>query len=279
MKKFRLLAMDLDGTLLRSDKTISKETKELISSLYDRGIYFVPSTGRTHLELPEAVMEIAHLRYAITCNGGGVYDYEEQRYIFNFTIDKELGERVLKACDSLPVYQTIVSEGNRYILTEADGEFADYVVTKAAPGIVDKAEKSRDLVATLRELTAGLQKIFLYSKDEELTPDIISALNKEFPELFITTSGPIFIEVNASGIDKGRTLRLLCEHLGLTIEESIAFGDAGNDLAMLKAAGYAIVPEDGTDEVKAVADLFCDSCNNDGVLKALLQLDREGRLP
>ena len=275
---FRLVATDLDGTLLRSDKTISKETENVLSSLYEKKILFVPSTGRAHKELPAPVRGIAHLRYAITCNGGGVYDFDEQRYIFNFTIDKELAERVLRFSESLPVYPSFVCNGERYILTEADGKIADYIIRRAAPGVVDIAHASRDLYATLKEMPAGLQKIFLYSKDDELTPDILSRLRDEFPQLFITTSGPVFIEINAAGIDKGKTLRLLCRHLDIPIEESIAFGDAANDLAMLKSAGCAIVPENGTAEAKAVADLFCESCNDDGVRKALMRLEKEGKL-
>lgn len=276
---FRLVATDLDGTLLRSDKTISHKTEKMLSSLGKRGVYYVPSTGRTHRELPDPVRGIAQLRYAITCNGGGVYDFNERRYVYNFTIDKDLGERVLRFCESLPVYPTIVCDGKRYILTGTDGKVADYVIQRAAPGIVEKATRSRDLVASLKGTAAGLQKVFLYAKGEDLTAGIVSKLQGEFPELTITTSGPIYVEVNASGIDKGRTLRLLCDYLGIPVGESIAFGDAANDLAMLKAAGCAVVPRNGTAEAKAVADIICESCDDDGVRMTLERLEAEGELP
>lgn len=278
MSKYRLVAADLDNTLLRSDKTISPETDALLSSLFGRGVYFVPSTGRTHVELPDPVRAVRDLRYAITCNGGGVYDFLERRYIFSFAIDKALGERVLRFGETLPVYPTMVCEGQRYIRTEADGRVADYIVQRAAPGVVEKSKGSPDLYAELERLGSGLQKIFFYSKDPALTPEILTRLRGEFPELAVTTSGKIFVEVNAPGIDKGKTLRLLCGHLGIPVEESIAFGDAANDLGMLKAAGCAVVPENGTEEVKAVADLICESCNDDGVCKALMRLQEEGKL-
>ena len=144
--------------------------------------------------------------------------------------------------------------------------------------MVEKSKGSPDLYAELERLGSGLQKIFFYSKDPALTPEILARLRGEFPELAVTTSGKIFVEVNAPGIDKGKTLRLLCGHLGIPVEESIAFGDAANELGMLKAAGCAVVPENGTDEVKAVADLICESCNDDGVCKALMRLQEEGKL-
>lgn len=278
MKKYRLVATDLDGTLLRPDKTISKETEAVLSSLHERDVIFVPSTGRTHVELPDPVKTVAYLRYAITCNGGGVYDFREKRYIFNFTIDRDLGRRVLRFAESLPVYPTMVCEGQRYIRTDADGKIADYIMQNAAPGVVEKSKGSRDLIADLQGMEAGLQKIFFYAKDPTLTEEILARIRAEFPELAVTTSGKIFVEVNAPGIDKGKTLRLLCGHLGIPVEESIAFGDAANDLAMLKAAGCAVVPENGTDEVKAVADLICESCSEDGVRKALTRMMEEGKL-
>lgn len=275
---FRLAATDLDGTLLKSDKTISKETEEALSSLYEKGVLFVPSTGRTHIELPDPVKNIANIRYAITCNGGGVYDFCEERYIFNHTIDRKLAEEVLEVCLTLPVYPTFVCEGRRYILTDENGRIADYVKSKAAPGIVDNATGCRDIIEAVRGMDTGLQKIFLYSKDPEATQSILLRLQKEFPKLSITTSGPLYVEINAPNIDKGKTLALLCEHLNIPIEESVAFGDAGNDIAMLETAGFAVVPEDGTDEAKAVADMLCESCDNDGVRKTLKRFEEEGRI-
>lgn len=118
----------------------------------------------------------------------------------------------------------------------------------------------------------GVQKIMVYPAALDKKDYVIEELGRRFPELEITTSGPMYVEINAKGIDKGRTLKLLCEKLSMTIDNAIAFGDAGNDLAMLKAAGYAVVPENGTDEAKEFADMICPSCDDDGVRRALEEL-------
>ena len=90
---YRLLAMDLDGTLLRSDKTISQQTVDILTSLAEQGVYFVPCTGRTHIELPKLIRDLPFLNYAITTNGGGIYDFINKKYICSFGIDNETAIR------------------------------------------------------------------------------------------------------------------------------------------------------------------------------------------
>lgn len=268
-KEIKLIATDLDGTLLRSDKTISKETKDLLYRLDEAGVVFVPSTGRAHTELPEVIRNLPFQRFAITCNGGGVYDYDKAQYIFDFTIDREIAREVLKACEDLPVYPTMVCGGERFIQSDEKGEAPAFVREKAAPGIVDKATVCPDLKEVLEKTSGGVQKIMLYPFGTDEREVVLKELRQQFETLSITTSGPLFVEVNATGIDKGKTLELLCGHLEIPIENTIAFGDAANDLEMLKAAGYAVVPENGSEEVKAFADHICESCDDDGVRKTL----------
>ncbi|MBR0385294.1 MAG: HAD family phosphatase [Erysipelotrichaceae bacterium] len=266
---YRLLATDLDGTLLRSDKTISPETVEVLIRLSSKGVYFVPCTGRTHRELPEVVRNLPFLDYAITTNGGGIYDYHQEKYICSFTIDNADVLKVLEYADSMPVYQSMVVEGIRMIQADKKGEIPEFVISHAAKGIVEKAVACPDLKQYLRDTGAKAQKILFYPPDGDTGTAIMEQLRIDFPDLAITRSGPLFAEVNAKGIDKGKTLHILCEHLGLDISETIAFGDAENDMALLDAAAYAVVTANGTDETKKHADMICDSCDDDGVRKAL----------
>lgn len=200
------------------------------------------------------------------------YDYVEGKYLFDLTIEDDLAKRVLTYCKELPVYPTIVCGGKRFIQTDEKGAVPEYVKEHAAPGIVEKSYPSKDLIAELDDPAYHVQKIMVYPASLDQKDYVLCELAEAFPELAITTSGPVFVEINARGIDKGRTLGLLCERLGLSIADAIAFGDAGNDLAMLKAAGLGIVPENGTDEAKACADRICESNDDDGICKALVDL-------
>lgn len=272
---YRLLAMDLDGTLLRSDKTISRETEDELTRLNEQGVYFVPCTGRTHRELPDVIRNLPFLNYAITTNGGGIYDYRQEKYICSFAIDNETALKVLEYADSMPVYQSMVVDGLRMIEADESGQIPEFVISHAAKGIVDKAAACPDLKQYLKESGAEVQKILFYPPDGDTGTDIMEQLRTDFPHLAVTRSGPLFAEVNASGIDKGKTLHLLCEHLGLDISETIAFGDAENDIALLDAAGLAVVTANGSDETKKHADVICESCDDDGVRKALERLMKQ----
>lgn len=270
--KILLIASDLDGTLLRSDKTISLETKHLLYTMHEKGILFVPSTGRSHTELPEAIRKLPFLKYAITCNGGGLYNYEEGRYLFNDTIEKSMVKQVLEFCKEVPVCPTMVCEGERYIETDETGKIPDFVRKIAPPEILKQATESDDLSVTLEHIETEVQKLMLYPLEVDRREEILNGLKKRFPSLTITTSGPLYIEVNAGGIDKGKALIALCEHLHIPISHTVAFGDAGNDIPMLQAAGYAVVPQNGSVEAKKYADRLCDTCDEDGVRKALIEL-------
>ena len=266
---YRLLAMDLDGTLLRSDKTISQQTVDILTSLAEQGVYFVPCTGRTHIELPKLIRDLPFLNYAITTNGGGIYDFINKKYICSFGIDNETAIRVFEQAENWPVYPSMVVNGARMIQADETGKIPEFVMKNAAKGIVATAVACPDLKQYLRDTGEDCQKILFYPADAETGIGVIEKLRAAFPELAITKSGPLFVEINARGIDKGKTLNLLCEHLGLDISETAAFGDAENDIPLLDAAALAVVTANGTEETKKHADMICDSCDNDGVRKAL----------
>ena len=116
------------------------------------------------------------------------------------------------------------------------------------------------------------QKMLLYLDDRADRETVIRGLRERFPQLEVSSSGPVYIEVNVKGVDKGKALIRFCRMQGIPAEESIAFGDAENDLTMLDAAGLAVVMENGTDEAKRHADMVCPSNDDDGVCIALQKL-------
>ena len=133
---YRVLACDLDGTLLRDDKTVSKETINELKRISDLGVIFLPSTGRTHRELPSVLMELPFLHYAICCNGGAVYDYKEKRYLYENAIPYELALRVLDYVKTLPVFESVVVKGQRIVKGDENGEICDYIRKVAVKGIL-----------------------------------------------------------------------------------------------------------------------------------------------
>ena len=269
---YRLVAADLDGTLLRDDKTISDKTIEELNRINNLGVIFLPSTGRTHRELPKVLMDLPFLRYALCCNGGSIYDYKEDKYIYENAIPYDMALEVLDYVKDLPVYESVVVKGRRLALGSEDGKVCEYVSEHAVKGILFNITGTPDIKKSFMEMNADAQKFLLYLENPNDKDEIMNNLKNRFPDLSIASSGPLFVEVNTKGVDKGKALVKLCELLNISIEDTIAFGDAENDLAMLDAAGIAVVMGNGTENTKAHADRICPSNNDDGMRITLEEL-------
>ena len=266
---YRVLACDMDGTILKDDKTISKETIKELKRITDKGIIFLPSTGRTHRELPEAIRNLPFIHYALCCNGGAIYNYLEEKYIYEKLIPYDLALEVLEYSEGLPLQVAVVVNGQRIATGDDNDEISDYVRKVAVPDILFNFVGAHDVKEAFAQRNMGAQKILFYVMEGADKQDIQNNLSIKFPDLAISSSGPLFIEVNIKGVDKGEALKDFCKYMNIPIEESIAFGDAENDISMLKAAGKAVVTENGTLETKKYADMICPSNNDDGVCKTI----------
>ena len=266
---YRVLACDLDGTLLRDDKTISDETRDALERAAASGAIFLPSTGRTHRELPPAIKDLPFVKYALCCNGGAVYNYVENRYIYENVIPYETALEVLEFVKILPVYESVVVNGERIVKGDENDEICEYIRKTAVKGILFNMKGAHDVKEAFAQRHMDAQKFLLYLDENADKEEVMNELKTRFPQLEVSSSGPRFIEVNIGGVDKGKALENFCELMNIPIEESMAFGDAENDISMLKAAGTAVVTENGTPETKEYADIICDSNNDDGVRKVI----------
>ncbi|MBQ6654872.1 MAG: HAD family phosphatase [Erysipelotrichaceae bacterium] len=269
---YRVLACDLDGTLLRDDKTISEETKEALRKITEKGVIFLPSTGRTHRELPTILRDLPFLQYALCCNGGSVYDYRKDCYIYEDAIPHDLALEVLQFVKTLPVYETVVVNGARIVKGDENDEICDYIRQVAVKGLLFNFTGAHDVKAAFAKTEMDAQKFLLYLAEGADRDQVMSQLSEQFPQLLVSSSGPKFIEVNIRGVDKGKALIRFCQLMNVPIEESMAFGDAENDISMLDAAGRAVVMENGTPETKKHADMICPSNNDDGVRKVIEEI-------
>lgn len=269
---YRIAASDLDGTLLRDDKTISEEMMNELVRITDQGVIFLPSTGRTHRELPLAIRGLPFIHYALCCNGGSVYDYDNDCYIYEDGIPYETALEVLEYAKDLQVYETVVVNGERIAQGDENDELCEYIRKVAVKDILFNFKGAYDVKKAFSEKHKDAQKILLYLDDGGNRDEVMKDLSDRFPQLSVSSSGPKFIEVNSKGVNKGKALVDFCKRMDIPIEETLAFGDAGNDIELLDAAGMAIVTENGTDEAKKHADMICPSNNDDGVAKALEEL-------
>ena len=262
---YKIVAADLDGTLLRNDKSISPFAREELERINELGVIFLPSTGRTHVEIPQPIRELPFLNYGLCVNGGAIYDYKEEKYIFQNTIPIKTAIEVYSFLKDYPVCPSCVINGRRLVQGDENGEISDFIKGVMAKGILFNCTGVYDMESQIRKLNCDIQKMLIYTMDPKYREEVMGALKKSFPQLQISSSGPSYIEVNANGIDKGVALKRFCELKGVDTKDTMVFGDAENDISMLKAGGLSIVMENGTKETKAVADVICPSNEEDGV--------------
>ena len=266
MPKVRIIALDLDGTLLNSRKELTPACRDALDRAAAAGIEIVPTTGRFFGGMPEAIRALPYLRYAITINGAQVADIRNDEVVYRAEIPAAQAVEIMRYLDALPViydcYQDNWGWMNRD-MWERCGDFVPdehyYTMVRELRTPVD------DLKQTILERGRGVQKIQLFTKDEPLRARLLRELEGKFGSIAVSTSVPNNIEINHADANKGAALLRLADHLGIEHGETAAFGDGLNDLSMIKAAGAGIAMENAHPDVKACADFLTDSCDADGV--------------
>ena len=249
----KLIALDLDGTLLNSGKVVSERNAAALSLAAAQGNVIAPATGRALRAIPEQVMAFPFVHYAITINGAKVSDTRTGQAVLRAEIALDTCLRLL---DFVGRYDAMYDcywndtgwvdrsflERVRYY--NSDEEVVTLLRTTRAP--VD------DLKAFLRENGQPVQKVQLCFRD--------MAERESFRNN---------LELNAADADKGRALLALAQHLGIPAADTIAFGDSSNDLRMLRAAGTSVAMGNAAPEVRAVCGCVTDTNDHDGVASFL----------
>lgn len=269
-KKIRLVALDLDGTLLNSEKTISPRDLGALERLHEMGVMMVPVTGRPAQGLPKAVLELPGLRYAVTSNGATIRDLKEDRYLLEKHLAVETALAVLEACSSFDMIREVFREGVGY-LTQAD---LDRLREKyAGSPLLDYVLDTRVVLPGSLEdfLRADPRPVeeFFFLTDSPATKASLRETLAPLPDIGFADPFPNDLEVIAGGIDKGEAFLYLLDLLGISPQETIAMGDGGSDLPLLKAAGIGVAMENAVDYVKEGADWVTATCDEGGVALAL----------
>ena len=267
--KIRIVAMDLDFTLLDDKKQISEHTQNVLREAAAAGIQIIPATGRIFKAIPEFLRTTEGIRYYMCCNGATIYDRVEDKVIYANHMPKETVFGILGVFDKYRCTQDIYRNGQGYM----EDRFLDHLGEFGVEGpMYDLVKRTRKSVSDLR---AEIEKDpFGIEKTQGFFPNEMErqACMAELKELNIASvSSAVFnnIEVNQFHCDKGDGLTHLAAYLGIPMEQVMACGDASNDEQMLNAAGFAVVMENGMEELKRKADFITKSNNEDGVAYAI----------
>lgn len=267
---YRIIALDLDGTLLNSQKQLTPANAAVLARAAAQGAEIVPTTGRFYSGMPECVRALPFVHYVISVNGAQVYDLREDRAISRAELPAGLAVEVLSYLDTQDVIYDCYQENWGYMTAAMQDRVLDYVTDPNYQKMVREFRTPvPELKAHLRQRGLGVQKLQLFTPDPALRLRLLEELPRRFPETAVSSASPNNVEINAADATKGEALRQLAAHLGLDICQTVAFGDGLNDLSMLRAAGLGIAMANACPEALAAADRTTASCDEDGVARAL----------
>ncbi|WP_409293448.1 Cof-type HAD-IIB family hydrolase [Peribacillus sp. SCS-37] len=238
-KKVKLIALDMDGTLLSPDHTISDENVQAITEAQELGVHVVLSTGRALASCRELSKSLNLNSYLVTVNGSEIYDETG-----------ELIERNPIGTEHITMMHKLAMEHKARVW----GVTSDKVWYEGLPEDIGAHE--------------WLKFGFDFDDNDESRRIVLDALSKT-GMLEITNSSPTNIEVNALGINKAKALNIVCGRLGVTMGEMMAVGDSLNDIAMISEAGIGVAMGNAQETVKEAADWVTGTNIENGVAQAI----------
>lgn len=263
---YKLIALDIDGTLLNSKKEVTKEVFDAIQMAKKKGVKVVLSTGRPLPGVQSLLKELKlnnEENYVVTFNGGLVQEISSQDVISNIEMSYE---------DFNIIYNELSKKHNVKIhINTPDSVVVPY---KDAPKYsIHEANLNNIPVICMDESEINEDLTFckvMLIDEPEIIDNIITKIPKDFHDKYtIVRSAPFFLEFLNKKVNKGSGLQALCNKLNIDPCEVIAVGDEENDRHMIEFAGLGVAMSNARDSIKEIANYITDSNDNHGVAKVI----------
>ena len=265
--KYKLIAMDLDGTLNNDRKEVDQPTREAIMAAQRGGVRVLLASARP---MPGLYRERDLLRLQdhrgllMAYNGGAIVDAADGRVLSSTAMDMEDARRVLRLLETLPV-TPILDDGRQFYVTDRRGYMVEY-----------ECRNNRMECAEVPNL-AGYLSVAPCKLLMSVEPEALRAVQGQIaralpPALSVVQTAPFYLEVIPAAVNKGVGLRAACAAIGISPAEAIAFGDSENDIEMLRAAGMGVAMANADRAVRDAADMVTLSNNDNGIAAALCRL-------
>lgn len=260
----KLIALDLDDTLLRKDKAISLANQKAIALARLQGIRIVIASGRPFFRIVP-IMQALHLmedeNYIIALNGGCILT-SRQEVLYQKTLSNRDIQCIANVLMDHHLSFTMYQDNQIYAYQLDDN-------LKQLPIFQDVELK--DISIAQLQKSDYASKIIVVANKAQLDDDQ-SKLVASLSNYTVVRTTPYFLEILPKGVDKGTALGFLANHLHLSLQEMMAIGDAENDISMLRKVGLGVAMGNAVEEVKQVAHFVTLSCEEDGVAYVIYQM-------
>lgn len=258
--KYKLLVLDLDGTLTNKKKEVTEHTRRTLIEAQERGVKIVLASGRpTYGVAPLAeILELQKYEgYILSYNGGEIIDWKTGEMMYENVLDPDILPYLYKCVTDN--HFAIVTYDGKYVLTEYPED--EYVLKEAILNVMTPKKVDH----FLEVIKFPIAKCLIVGE-----PTRLAVLEKEMYEhlkdrMGVFRSEPYFLELVPKGIDKAQSLAVLLKEIGMTKEEMIAVGDGFNDLSMIQYAGLGVAMANAQEIVRQNADYITLSNEEDGV--------------
>lgn len=286
---FKLVAIDLDGTMLNQYGIVTQKTKNSIKKAQENGIEIMIASGRPIDSVKTISKEIGSENYFISGNGSIIYDIKKDEIIYENVLKKQKALEIIKICEENSIFYNVYTE------KEIIAKNLQYNVLYYHKENLTKSEEDKthvniveDIYDYIEKTDSKVLKVMICDKHQTIFNAIIRKL-KEVEDIEVlevshmsrkiirqgTEEIPIeyfYTEISAKNVDKWTALEFLKEKLQISSDEIVAIGDNVNDKKMIEKSGYGIAMGQSAPQIKEIADYITDSNVDDGVANALDKL-------
>ena len=265
----KLIAIDMDGTLLNSKKELLEETKQYFKDFHKKetDTLLVLCTGRPESGIRPYLKDLGYLEenhYIISQNGANIYESRTGKRVMDAFLDSAAIQKWIELGKKHGISVMGAGVDYYYCFDQEPTEWMEFDV-KLVSGKLKR-------IPTKESLNTDFYKILLMGDEEQLN-EFETFIPQEWrDEFYVVRSQKYLVEVLTKGVNKAFGLEKLAKELNIQPSEIAAIGDAANDIEMLEYAGLAIAMGNGSEEVKAISDIVTDTNENNGVIKAINKL-------
>lgn len=268
----RCIVLDLDRTTLNKQGKLSAANRAAIEDVMKMGVEVVIASGRSYSTLPEEVMEIPGIRYAVTSNGAAIHQVPSGRCLVRHLMKPSAVDGILSVISESVKGRVIGCEGFVDGMPHCSADYYDEPMKYGVPGqgvgyIRGTRHPEKDILGFIRDHRNRMDSIDAVVNRADLKERLWAQLDREVADIYITSSMDHLIEISDQSSGKHNAVRYLLSLLRIRPEEAAAFGDADNDARMLSFVGAGVAVENATERCKQCADYITAGHDEDGVAR------------
>lgn len=261
---YKVIATDMDGTLLNSKSEISKENELEIINAQDKGIKFVLASGRPVEAMKKYAKQLKmdkYEGYIVSFNGSQIVDCKTNETVYSEPLSKEDVKYLFDKAKKLKV--TLITYVKEYIYTTEINEYSG-IEAKITGMKVKKIDNIDEII------NYDIMKFMYVDKPENIKKNLEIMKNEVGDKYFLAISNPHFLEIANKNVDKGKSLKKLCEILKVSVKDMITCGDSYNDVAMLKLDSLSVAAKNAPSDIKEICD-YVSVTNDENILEDVIK--------